>query len=485
MSEADQTSRPLGHGGRARFVHGPTMRHVVVMSTTGSVGLMATFATDFLNLLYISLLGETELAAAIGFAGSLLFVTISLSVGFGIAASALAARAHGEGDLDQARRRSASSITLALLATVLLTLLLMPLLGPILSLLGASGRTYEVAHRFILIVFPTFPILAVSIVLAGLLRAVGDARRAMYVTLAGAATTAVLDPILIFGLGLGVDGAAIASVVSRLALLATGLYGLVRVHRMVARPTLAHVREDFAPIMAIAGPAILTQVATPVANAYLTASIAPFGDGAVAAWAIIWRLIPVAFGGIFALSGAIGPILAQNLGAQRHERIRRALTDALIVVTLYVAVVWFILWLGQNQIVAMFGARGQAAELIRFFCTWVAGTFLFFGALFVANAAFNSLGFPTFATFFNWGRATLGTIPFVMIGSAWYGAEGVIAGQGLGSVVFGSAAIFTAYWALDHLRGRRPGSEPPPIWRFALPPFISGKGGTAAPFSDE
>lgn len=486
MADNSPSARPLGHdGGRAHFVAGSTMRHVVVMTLTGSVGLMAIFAVDFLNLLYISMLGEAELAAAIGYAGALLFATTSLSIGFGIAATALVARALGAGRRDEARRRAASSIVLVLASTLVLTVLFMPLLGPALGLLGATGRTYDIAFRFILMVFPTFPVLAVSIVLSGLLRAVGDARRAMFVTLWGAATTAILDPLLIFGLGLGVDGAAIASIVSRLALLVTGLHGVVRVHRMAARPQLAHIREDLRPIMAIAVPAILTQLATPVGNAYVTATIAPYGDGAVAAWAIVWRLIPVAFGGIFALSGAIGPILGQNLGAQRHDRIRRALTDALIFTTIYVVVMWLVLWLAQDHIVAMFGASGQAAELIRFFCTWVTGTFLFFGALFVANAAFNSLGFPTFATFFNWGRATLGTIPFVMIGSAWFGAEGVIAGQGLGSVVFGTGAILTSYWAIGHLRNRPPGAPPPPIWRFALPPFMSGKGGTAGPFSGE
>jgi hypothetical protein len=58
------------NGNSAKFVTGSTMRHVVVMTSTGSIGLMAIFLVDFLNLLYISLLGERELAAAIGYAGS-------------------------------------------------------------------------------------------------------------------------------------------------------------------------------------------------------------------------------------------------------------------------------------------------------------------------------------------------------------------------------------------------------------------------------
>ncbi|NJL08190.1 MAG: MATE family efflux transporter, partial [Methylacidiphilales bacterium] len=77
------------------FTHGSTFKHVVVMTSTGSVGLMAIFAVDFLNLFYISLLGEMELAAAIGYAGTVLFFATAVSIGVTIAGTALVSRALG------------------------------------------------------------------------------------------------------------------------------------------------------------------------------------------------------------------------------------------------------------------------------------------------------------------------------------------------------------------------------------------------------
>ncbi len=463
----------------AKFVTGSPMRHVVVMTMTSSIGLMAVFAVDLANLFYISLLGETELAAAIGYAGTVFYFTISICIGIMIAGSALVARALGAGDLGRARQIATSSIVFVLLATFLLTLFLLPSLGTILDLLGARGRTHEVAYRFLLIVVPSLPLLGAGMFLSGMLRAVGDARRAMYVMLAGGLTSAILDPVLIFGAGLGVEGAAIASVVSRAMILAFGAYGAVFIHDLIGRPSLAQFKSDLRPILAIATPAILTNIATPFGNAYVTSSIAPYGDAAVAAWAIIGRLIPVAFGVVFALSGAVGPILAQNLGAGKLDRVKRTFTDALGFATLYVLAIWALLWLLQNQIILSFGVTGTAASLISFFCTWVAGSFLFYAALFVSNAAFNNLGFPSLSTAFNWGRATLGTIPFIYLGSLWYGAQGVIGGYGLGAVVFGFAAIFVCYKKIntlkvpDHLE---PPVQPP---RSALSPFTTGKGGTA------
>ena len=106
--------------------------------------------------------------------------------------------------------------------TLVLTLATLPLLSPILTLFGATGRTHEIAWRFLLIVMPTTPLMGLGMACSGLLRADGDAKRAMYVTLSGGLITAVFDPLLIFGFGLGVDGAAITSIFARLALVALG-----------------------------------------------------------------------------------------------------------------------------------------------------------------------------------------------------------------------------------------------------------------------
>ena len=81
----------------ARFVSGPTMRHVVVMTGTGSVGLVAVFAVDLLSLLYISWLGRPALTAGVGLATIVLFFAVSINVGLMIAVGALVSRALGAG----------------------------------------------------------------------------------------------------------------------------------------------------------------------------------------------------------------------------------------------------------------------------------------------------------------------------------------------------------------------------------------------------
>ncbi len=434
-----------------RFVTGSTMRHVVVMAASGAVGLMSLFIVDLVNLLYISLLGDPALTAAVGFATTIIFFFVSLCVGLMIGGTALTARALGARNRDGARRVAASSLALIVVVTTVLSLAVLPFARPLLRLLGATGETLEVAHLYLVIVLPATALLGAFMGLGGTLRAVGDAKRAMYLTLVFGLTTAILDPIFIFALDLGVTGAATVAVISRIVTVVFGLYAVIRVHGMLARPSLAAVRTDLRPLAGIALPAVMTNIATPVGNGYVTAAIAQFGDSAVAGWTIVSRLLPVAFAALFALSGAIGPILAQNFGARRFDRVRGALTDAVIFSAVYLVAISLVLFLARDGLVAVFQVDGEAADLVIFFCSGIATVYGFMAGLFVSNAAFNNLGYPLLSTAFNWGRATLGTVPFVLAGAALADARGVIAGFAIGSIPFGIAAILICYRVIRRL----------------------------------
>jgi putative MATE family efflux protein len=439
---------------KAVFVTGSTLRHVLVMSATGSVGLMAIFSVDFLSLFYIAQLGDPAATAGVGYATLVLFVAVSINVGLMIAVSALVGRALGAGAREEARAMAGSALAALAGIAFLVSMAGLPFLRPLLTLIGAHDASLEIAHRFLLIALPSNVLMALGMGFSGILRAVGDARRSMWVTLSGAIVVAALDPLLIFAAGLGPDGAAIATVVSRLIFALVGFHGAARVHRMVARPRLAQIARDARPMLSIAGPAILTNLATPIANAVFASVLARYGDKAVAAGAIVDRLVPVAFGGIFALSGAIGPILAQNWGAGRYDRMRAALRDSLLVTLVYVLLIWAVLALGRNVLVTAFGVTGLTADLIAFYCL-VSGLFwLFNGALFVANTAFNNLGFAFYSTLFNWGRATLGTIPVAMAGAALGGPKGAFLAVALGVIPFGIAACLMAFRCIGKLEAR-------------------------------
>ncbi len=446
-----EAAAPAPVRGVAVFTQGSILRHVLSMTAAGSVGLMSVFVVDLLSLLYVSRLGDPALTAAVGFATQILFFSVSLNVGLTISVSALVSRAIGAGEAAAARRLAASSLTHVLATSALVSLGLFLERRAMLSLVGARGEVLDVASAYLAVTLPATVFLGLGMALAALLRAAGDARRAMYVTLAGGLATAALDPVFIFALGLGVEGAAIVTLISRLVFVVVGLYGTCIRHKLIGVARPREIIADLPAMMMIAIPAVLTNLAAPVANAYAMRVFAAFGPPIIAGFAIIDRLTPVAFGVLFALSSSVGPIMGQNLGARLLGRVRQTLTGCLMLAAVYVCFVSAVLWLATPAILSLFHARGETADLVTFFCTFGGALWLFLGGIFVANAAFNNLGFPILSTVFNWGRATLGTIPFVTWGAHYAGASGGYTGMIAGATLFGIAAIAVAYFVTGRL----------------------------------
>ena len=247
----------------------------------------------------------------------------------------------------------------------------------------------------------------------------------MYVTLGGGLAAAILDPIFIFGFGLGLDGAAISTVLARVVMFAIGIHGAHARARLVRLPDWARLRKPSRPFFSIGFPAVLTQIATPVGNAYVTdrdGRLRRPGRGRLGdhrahrAGRLRRDLRPVGRG---------RARFSARISARANTTASiTTMRDSLTVTIVYVAVVWALLAIFAGPIASLFGAEGLSRELIMFFCHFAAGSFLFNGALFVASAAFNNLGYPTYSTLFNWGRSTLGVIPFVWAGAYAVRREG-------------------------------------------------------------
>ena len=424
------------------------------MTGASTVGLVAMFVVDLVDMYFLSLLGEQELVAAVGFGSTLLFFMVAVSIGLQIGMGALVSRAEGAHDRELAGRYCSNILIFSAFASGLISLVGYFYLPELLSLLGARGVTLEYALAYTEILVPNTAILAVGMCAANATRALGDARRSMYATLGGSLVNAIMDPILIFGMGWGIEGAAWASVLARFAVMAIAFHAIFVVHELPQPTSMARVREDIGAIMRVAGPAVLTNLATPIGGSFVLRTMSQFGDSAVAGAAIMGRISPVAFAAVFALSSAIGPIVGQNAGAGNYERVRSALINAMLCNAVYVMLVWLILWLLADALVYAFSASDTAEELIRFYVTWLPGGFLFAGMLFVANASFNNLHRAHLATAFNFGRAFLGTIPCVWLGASWYGAPGVMAGEAAGAVLFGCLAFVAVLWQVRVLGQR-------------------------------
>ena len=442
------------------------MRHVIVMSLSASLGLLSMFIVDFVDLYFIALLGDTSLTAAVGFAGTLIFLNMSVGIGLMIAMSALAAQRIGRGDPEAARKIATNVLVAGLAVGVVLAIFMFTFAPQLMGLIGATGEAQTRGANYMRIVAPSAPIMFVGMIGSGLLRAHGDARRAMNATLAAGIVNAILDPIFIFALGFEIEGAAMASVCARIAMAATAIYPVLKHYGGFAPFETPRFIRDLKEIVGIAAPAILTNVATPVGSLIVTRFVAEYGDDAVAGFSVIGRLVPLAFCVIFALSGAVGPIVGQNFGAGDYGRVRETLRKALIFTGVYTLIIWVVLLAGSGFIADQFKLGETGAELVKVFALIITPLFFFNGVLFIANATFNNLNRPTWSTMLNWGKNTLGVIPFVWLGAKWGEASGVLVGQAIGGIFFAVLAVWLAFRLAD--RYESGAVDPGKAWRPAF-----------------
>jgi len=426
---------------QARFLQGSIFKHVITMSATNAIGLCAIFLVDLVDIYFISLLENSAYTAAIGYASAIIFFTTAISIGLTTANGAIVSKYIGQNRRDIARFYVAHISLFAFLFTSLISSIIWIFAPQLLSAIGAQGDELSEAITYLRIIIPSLPVLALTMQMNATLRSLGDAKHAMYATLLAGIVNALLDPIFIFVFEMDLQGAAIASVIARVSALLLSIFYVFYRYQMVSFSKFCDFSSDVRIISAIAFPAMLTQIATPLGNIYVTYEVAQFGTEYIAGWAIIGRVIPVVFCLMFAVSGAIGPIIGQNYGAKNFLRVREVLAESLKFITSYCLVIALILSLGQESIVNLFSAKNETGEIIRIFCQQIAITFIFTGITFVAMAFLNNLGFARSATLLNVAKMTLGTVPFVTIGATYYGAPGILYGQALGSIIFGFVAL--------------------------------------------
>ncbi len=437
---------------QGRFLSGSTMGHVVRMTATGAMGITFVFLVDGANLFWISQLGQQQLVAAIGFAYAVQFFSVSVAVGLMIAATAVISRSIGMGNRDQARRQAGAGVVIAVSILACVIVLIVGFRHQLVGFAGATGETARLAARYLAITIPSLIPMSAALVLSGSLRADGYGAKAMYVTLFSGVMLMIIDPFLIFWMGWGLDGAAIGLVLFRFSLLGVAFYFAVIQMQLVDRPTRQTLRNIVGPFMVVAGPAIATQMSTPAGNYLLTIVMAQYGDEAMAAWAVVGRLTVVVFGGIFALSGAIGGIFGQNYGAGQMDRVRSTYRNALGFCAVYTLVAWALMLIATPYVIAAFGLKGVGADVLRSFTLVGVGGFIFIGALFVSNAAFNNLGKPSRSTLVNWIKDGALSFPAAVALSAIFGAPGVIYGQAVAGALMG---VIAATWGWFYVKGLR------------------------------
>jgi putative MATE family efflux protein len=430
------------------MTEGPVGPNLIGLAIPMIFGLISILLINLVDTFYISMIGVKELVA-ISFTFPVTFTLMSFSFGIGIGAASVISRAIGEGDHHRVQRLTTDSLLLVALIILVVAGLSYLNLDAIFRLMGATDESLPLIEEYMIpwlmgVVFVVIPIVGNSAI-----RATGDTKTPSIIMVIAAVVNAVLDPILIFGYGpfpeMGIEGAAIATVISYISIMIVGLWMLGKRDRMLTAnwPGIAGILSSWKALLYIGIPAMLTQLLFPVSNAVLTRIAADLGDATVAAFGVGSRIESLAMIGSMALSSVIIPFIGQNYGAKNFDRIKTASRFVLRFALIWGVAAWAFLALFSGGIAWAFSDDPEIQDLIQQFFWIVPFGFGFHGISQLVSASCNALHRPFHSTSINIMRLFLFLIPLVYLGSQIWGTTGFFIGIALGNLATGTIAW---YW---------------------------------------
>jgi len=273
------------------------------------------------------------------------------------------------------------------------------------------------------------------------LRAYGDTKTPSILMAVAGITNAVLDPFLIFGIGpfpeLGIQGAAWATVIAwtlgfcYLSYLLVFKLELVS-RKLPSRPVLLSSGKD---MLSIGIPAAGANMMTPLAAGIMTRIAAGFGDSAVAAFGVGARLEPIATLIVLAMSSSLPPLVSQNFGAGRMDRIAEAYHLATRFIMGWQMVVYILLALAATLIAGIFSDDPEVVATIQLFVWIMPLGYGLQGVIILTNSSLNALHRPLVALYLSVARFFIFYLPLAYLGSVYFGLWGFFAGAVCGNLL--------------------------------------------------
>jgi len=274
-----------------------------------------------------------------------------------------------------------------------------------------------------------------------ILRASGDTKTPSYIMGLGGIINAILDPILIFGIGpvpaMGIKGAAIATLISWLVGTAFVLY-IVGYKRQLIHTSLVFFKsfaKSSKAILHIGLPAAGANMLTPIAAAVLTAIAATYGESAVAAFGVGSRIESIACLVVLALSMTLPPFISQNFGAGKMHRVEEGYKTSIKFVLFWQVIIYLVLAATAPWIAQAFSKEESVAEIIKLFIWILPLGYGLQGIIILTNSSFNALHKPMVALALSVVRLFVCYVPLSYLGSELYGIEGFFFGAVLGNVL--------------------------------------------------
>ncbi|NET27488.1 MATE family efflux transporter [Okeania sp. SIO1I7] len=408
-------------------------------------GVFAVIGFNIVDTYFVGQLGTNELAA-MSFTFPVVMVLGSVSMGLGTGASSIIARAIGEGDRHKVKRLTTDSLTLSLLIVGIFVILGLTTIDPIFTALGAKAEIIPLIREYMQTWYLGVIFLVVPMVGNNAIRAAGNTLIPSVIMIIAGVVNAVLDPILIFGVGkipaMGLQGAALATVIGRATTLIASLLFLHYRERMISwsLPSFNLLLRNWQSILYIGIPAAATNMITPISITFITSLVANYGIATVAGFGIASKVESFSIIVPIALSASFSPFVGQNWGAKKYNRVYLGLRLGFQFCLLWGVLLAIALGVGGSLIASIFDPNPEVIEIAAKYLLIVPISYGTSGIILISSATFNALGKPLPSVVMTMTRMLFLYVPLAYLGSWLFGVNGIFVAACFANLAVGIGA---------------------------------------------
>ena len=392
------------------------------------------------NLADTFFIGQTHDAlqvAAVSLATPVFLIFMAVGTVFGMGGTSVISRALGEGRKDYAKKVCSFCMWGCVIVGVVMAALFLIFMEPILSLIGASSDTWDLAKTYLMIVVCSGPFVLISNCYANVIRTEGESGRACMGQLLGNLLNVVLDPIMILGFGWNIAGAAIATVIGNVFGAGYYIFYFLR-----GKSSLSVRLKDFtlrekvcSSVLAIGVPAALGSMLMSVSQIIINSQMAEYGDMAIAGMGVAMKVVTITGMVCIGLGQGVQPLLGYCVGAKLWKRFKDVFKFSIIFSFILGVVLTVICYLFTNQIVSAFLADVTAFDYAVQFAKILLTTSPIFGVFYVLTNALQAMGAATASLVINLSRQGIIFIPVLFILKAVLGLTGLVWAQPVADIL--------------------------------------------------
>ena len=432
------------------FTKGSVPKCIIDLALPMTLAQLINILYNVVDRMYIGRIPNASTLALTGVGITFPIITIIMAFAnlFGMGGAPLCSIARGKGNIDEAEEIMGNSFALLIIFGVLLTALGLTFKKPLLFLFGASESTFSYANNYITIYLLGSIFVMISLGMNSFINSQGFGRIGMMTILLGAITNIILDPIFIFALNMGVQGAAIATIISQclssiwVLKFLTGKNAILKIKYKNFKIKIPILKQ----IISLGLSGFIMALTNSVVQAICNITLQVYGgDLYIGVMTVINSIREIIMMPVHGITNGSQPVLGFNYGAKKYERVRSGIKFMSIVCIIYASLIWLVLRIFPEFFIKIFNSD---PALIK--STVPAMNMYFFGFFmmslqFSGQSTYVALGKSKQAIFFSLLRKIIIVVPLTLILPKMFnlGIMGVFLAEPISNFLGGLACYIT------------------------------------------